>query len=330
MGVSKMAACGTWNLASIRLFELLKNSKSVLVTGIGGGYDFMSGLPLAYSLLNGGKEVTLGNLSFSHIAFHKNNDHLTDHCIIVTSDSTSQQNYFPEKYYAEFHKEKFGSTLPIYAFARNAGPKPLHDAYQKIVETHKIDAIVAVDGGTDSVMFGNEETLGTVEEDHGSIAALSLVKTVKTKVLVCLGFGVDTYHGVSHGRFLENVAEIERHGGFLGCFSLSQHNPEASTYVEAYKHVQSRMQPSIVCTSVISALEGHFGDYHANPRTKNSKLFINALMTLYWTFDLQVVANEIGYMDELVSCETINQVCIVISEYHSRVKEHRKILALPM
>lgn len=43
-------------LSSIRIFEFLSSAKHVLVAGIGGSYDFMSGLPIVFQLIGRRKE----------------------------------------------------------------------------------------------------------------------------------------------------------------------------------------------------------------------------------------------------------------------------------
>lgn len=317
-----------YSLGSIRIFELLSSAKSVLVAGIGGGYDFMSGLPIVFHLMEQGKNVYLANLSFSGTAFGPGSTKVTPQCIQVAPDSPSISDYFPERYYTEWHERQFGSRVHMYAFPL-VGAKKLATAYQHIVDTHAIDAIVAVDGGTDSIMFGDEEELGTPVEDHSSIAALMQVNKVPVKLLVCLGFGVDKFHGVSHSLFLENVAAIERDGGYLGTFSVSQHTREGKMYMDAYEHVANKMQPSIVCSSIIGAMEGKFGDFHRTHRTRGSKLFINPLMSMYWTFDLATVAKHIHYLDDIKECEDMNAVGIIIMDKHSKCTQ-RKGLPLPM
>ena len=59
--------------------------------------------------------------------------------------------------------------------------------------------------------------------------------------------------------------------------------PEAKPYREAADFVHARMpyHESIVNTSILSAIDGEFGDFHATPRTQGSELFINPLMALY-------------------------------------------------
>jgi hypothetical protein len=49
----------------------------------------------------------------------------------------------------------------------------LVDLYSYIVETHKIDAVVIFDGGSDSLMKGDEEGLGDPIEDCVSLTAVS-------------------------------------------------------------------------------------------------------------------------------------------------------------
>jgi hypothetical protein len=61
------------------------------------------------------------------------------------------------------------------------------------------------------------------------------------KMLVCLGFGADRFHGVLHAQVLETI--------------------------------------------------------------KESSLFINPLLTLYWTFELDAVARRILYRTRIYPCE---------------------------
>jgi hypothetical protein len=53
-----------------------------------------------------------------------------------------------------------------------------------------------------------------------------------------------------------------------------------------------RAQRSIVNASILAAIDGQFGDYHATNRTEGSELFINPLMSQYWFFDSDIVASR--------------------------------------
>ena len=104
--------------------------------------------------------------------------------------------------------------MPIFCFEK-VGCKPLLEGYRAVVNHLQADAVVLIDGGTDSLMRGDEAGLGTPEEDIASIAALDELE-VANKFLVCLGFGVDSFHGVCHAHALEAVADLTSQGGFLG------------------------------------------------------------------------------------------------------------------
>jgi hypothetical protein len=74
-------------------------------------------------------------------------------------------------------------------------------------------------------------------------------------------------------------------------------------------------QTSIVSSSIISAIDGNYGDYHATPRTRNSKLWINPLMPVYWCFKLSAVAERILYREAMKDTVKYADVNGVINEF---------------
>ena len=256
-------------------------------------------------------------------------------CVKVTHSTNVSQSdsYFPEFYLSRWFWERFKEDVPVFTFDREVGVSQLSSAYSKICAEHKLDAIVLVDGGTDSLMFGTERELGTPVEDQSSIVAVSTVNEVPNKYLISVGFGVDSFHGVSHGLFLENVAALERDGGYLGCFSIPKDSVEGGLYLEGYRAVAKNMQPSIVCASITDAMLGHFGNHHSTSRTKNSKLFINPLMPIYWTFELNKLAAKIPYALALRTTSSRTDVVKVIYGHHAELKRQSKMrepIPLPM
>lgn len=328
----------SWSISTPRIFDILSPAKTVLIAGCGGGYDVLSGLPLYFALRRQGKNVLLANLSFTSLDMKAGKDRYCEMCVRVTHNMRVKSEerdggYFPEYYLSQWFWEKFREDVSVYAFWREIGVSQLSAAYKKICSENKVDAIVLVDGGTDSLMFGFEERMGTPVEDQTSIMAASSVSSVATKLLVCIGFGVDSFHGVSHGLFLENVATLERNGGYLGCFSVSRHSLEGQLYHEGYQAVAKRMQPSIVSASITDAMLGYFGNHHSTSRTGSSKLFINPLMTIYWSFELAKLVAEIPYAGELLETKSAAEVMKVIVRHHSKVEKDGKIrkpIPLPM
>jgi hypothetical protein len=286
----------------IPFLSTLANAKRVLIAGCGGGFDVFAGIPLAQQLISAGKQVTFANFSFTNL-WLCGGERITPTTWRVDEQS-SEIPYFPERWLAEWLAAR-GQASPIYAFAKS-GVRPLGAAYKSIMQRHDIDLTVLVDGGTDSLIFGDEPGLGTVAEDAISTVA-ACAATENQVVLAAIGFGVDHHHGVSHHAFLENVARLIQEGGFLGTFSLVMGTPEADAFLGLVDYA-NRRQPhhqSIVCNSIASALRGEFGDYHATHRTSGSELFINPLMAQYWTFDARRIVCDMSYAAELAETEGI-------------------------
>lgn len=241
----------------------------------------------------------------------------------MTAAAEGQQSYFPEKYLAEW-LSVHGQPGGVYCFEK-VGVRPLRAAYRHILNAHAIDTIILVDGGTDILMRGDEIGLGTPAEDMTSLAAVRSLEA-PTKIVSCLGFGVDAFHGVCHAHFLENVAALSRAGGYLGTHSLHLSMPEVAAFREAVTYTHERMpaRPSIVNGSIVSALEGRFGDHHHTERTRSSELFINPLMSMYWHFDLNAVAAHSLYLESLEQTETIFDVQARIEAFHHSATKRRR------
>lgn len=315
-------------MLNLPFFAALEGARTILLAGAGGGFDIFCSLPLYFGLRHAGRQVHLASLSFSNLHGSSARE-LAPGMARVTADVWGVSGYFPELYLSKWFAER-GESIPIYCFSR-MGVQPLHASYQALVDALQVDAVVLIDGGTDSLMRGDEAGLGTPQEDVTSIAAVDLLN-VPTKLLMCLGFGIDAYHGVCHAQFLEAVAALIQQEGFLGAWSLTADMPEATLYREAVEAVFRVMgqHTSIVQSSILSALEGRFGDYHVTSRTANSSLFINPLMSLYWCFWLDPVARRNLYLDEIRDTQTYWEVTRAIEAFRNRLREIKPWVKLPM
>ncbi|HYT88350.1 MAG TPA: DUF1152 domain-containing protein [Gemmataceae bacterium] len=309
-------------------FDELDRARTILLAGAGGGYDVFSGLPLYFGLRRAGKTVHLANLSFTHLE-HASGRRLAPALLEVTADSEGSKYYFPEGYLSQWFRAQ-GEEVPIYCFDRT-GVGPIRRGYEVLLEQLGPDTIILVDGGTDSLMRGDEVDLGTPHEDIASIAAVDDLP-VPRKLLVCTAFGVDHFHGVCHAYFLEAVAELTRAGAHLGTFSLMKEMPEVQKARAATLAVFRAMPDhvSIVASSVLNAIEGWYGDVHATSRTAGSALYINPLMGLYWCFQLRAVAQRILYLDAVKKSETFIDVDDAIENYRMTCKHIRPWIDLPM
>jgi hypothetical protein len=316
------------NMLQLPFFTELESAKRILIAGAGGGYDVFSGLPLYFGLRAAGKSVYLANLSFSFLASLKTK-RLSPSVVEVDADTPRGQDYFPELFLSQWFRAQ-GDDVSIYCFSRT-GYQPLSAAYQALVKYLAVDTVILVDGGTDSLMRGDEIGLGTPQEDIASLLAVDALD-VERKLLTCLGFGVDKFHGVCHYYFLEAVAELGRTGGYLGMFSLLPEMPEVRQYRAASEAVFREMDwhVSIVGSSVLAALAGHYGDYQATERTKGSELWINPLMPVYWCFRVGAVAARVLYKDIVQTTTTYFELDEAINHFRATNQPARPWKSIPV
>jgi hypothetical protein len=310
----------------IPFFHALEHSRRVLISGCGGGFDVVSGLPLYAWVKAQGKDAFLANLSFSQLGLACREK--VGSSAWIVDHGCEHMSYFPERHLVDWLALR-GDEPTVIGFERT-GTRPLRHSYEAVVERLGIDTIILIDGGTDSVIKGDEALLGTVEEDAASIVAVDQVVCAR-KFLACLGFGIDQFHGICHHSFLENTAELTRRGGFLGCVSVSCGTAEGDAMLDAVNFLNER-QPghkSIVSNSIVSAMRGEFGDSHATQRTAGSELFINTLMSLYWCYDLAAVAANMGFYEAIADTRTFREVDNAIRLHHARTAQREwKILPL--
>jgi hypothetical protein len=305
-----------FSLAVPPLLAALGPARSVLIAGAGGGFDVYAGLPLALALWHGGMPVHLANLSFSQLELVDLDTWVAENVAAVTPDTESPDWYFPERTLARWLA---AHDLPsmVYAFPP-LGVQPLRAAYRYLTERLCIDAIVLVDGGTDILLRGDESALGTPVEDITSLAAAAGLN-VPIKLVTCLGFGIDAYHGVNHVQVLENLAALDRDGGYLGALSIPGASREAALYRDAVADAQAAtpQRPSIVNGQIAAATRGDFGDVQFTQRTSATTLFVNPLMAIYFTVDLDKLATRCLYLDRIENTHGRRQVISRIEAFRN-------------
>jgi len=311
----------TASLLEPPLITRLKQHDRILIAGAGGGFDVYAGLPLYVALRAAGREVALANLTFTYLG-ETDARYLAPHLAVATVETTGGDRYFHERRLAEWLHEA-GTPATVYVFEK-VGVRPLRAAYEHLVRELGVSAVVLIDGGTDILMRGDEAGLGTPEEDMTSLAAVSKLAGVEGFV-ASIGFGIDTYHGVCHAHVLENIAAIEREGGYLGAFAVTAAMPEGRAYLSAVSRAQRLTpgRPSIVNGSIAAAIEGQFGDVRFTQRTAGGELFINPLMSLYFGFELSAVARRSLYLEQLEVTESIFDVGARIEAFRNGVATTR-------
>lgn len=83
---------------------------------------------------------------------------------------------------------------------------------------------------------------------------------------------------------------------------------ESINFEDLCEYSFKKMETSIVNGSIKAALNGEFGNFQFTERTKDSKLFINPLMTIYWCFKLKSIANNLLCLKELQETKQMYQM----------------------
>ncbi|WP_406231291.1 DUF1152 domain-containing protein [Nocardia sp. NBC_01009] len=178
-----------------------------------------------------------------------------------------------------------------------------------------------IDGGTDILLCGDEYLLGTPEEDAASLAAVAGIDETPVRLVAALGFGIDAFHGVNHVQVLENIAELDTAGAYLGAFSIPGDCPEARRYRAAVEHAAALTpkRPSLVNGQIAAALSGRHGHVPIGGRSRATDLFVNPLMAMYFTFDLPGLAARNAYLPTLEDTVDIADISLRIGQYRAQI-----------
>lgn len=294
---------------------------NILISGCGGGFDIYGAVPIYFLLQSMNIKVTLASYSFSEIHAIVNTQAFGPDCVIVTktSEYPYENDYAPEVCLSRWFWEEKQIDVSIYTIDK-VGPKRAIEVYQAIQTTEKFDAVILIDGGTDSLLQGNEFGLGTYGEDLISIVAVHALPNV-AKYLLSIGFGVDDYHGVLHYDVLNSIACLAQDHAFLGSWSLVLEQSETQDYVAAVVYANKHhRQQSIVHNSIVSAIQGHFENYHVISRTHGTELFINPLMSIIWAFNVDGIYRHLLFTDQLKDMEDFGQVIAFLNTERNKLQ----------
>lgn len=230
----------------------------------------------------------------------------------INGTSCNGRFYFPEY---ELSKAIQG---PVYAFHGDRGGAGILKGLQNLVEMYNINTILTVDGGTDSLMLGHEEELGTPHEDMLTLSVINRLvldnQSLNLKAyLYVLGYNIDAIHNIQDRDVLSSVMDMIRKEGFLGCYHLLN-NPESSRrYYETFLECspENSWINSLVCASLVGREET---PSWIKPFRGETKIPVSPLMGLYWIFDLpKLVGSKYWDMERLAETRNDEEVCLLIN-----------------
>jgi hypothetical protein len=158
--------------------------QNILMCGCGGGFDFVHSMNIYPTLIALGKRVYIHSYSFGEVGGidPRAKTAWSEPVVKVIHAALKSNNgchYDPELNMCAFLDEQYPDGAPheIFAsYAREWTVPTLTRFYSHLVQKYAIDAIVVFDGGSDSLMRGDEAGLGDPIEDAVSVMAVHLTK----------------------------------------------------------------------------------------------------------------------------------------------------------
>ena len=105
--------------------------------------------------------------------------------------------------------------------------------------------------------------------------------------------------------------------------------PDITTSPRSMTAKSSARCQGIVNGQIAAALKGQFGDVQFTSRTKGSELFVNPLMGVYFSVDLDALARSVHYLPALEHTRTAFDVALAIEDYRDANDERRPRRVLP-
>ena len=304
----------------------LEGAERVLLIGAGGEFDVYCALPLYFALRAAGKSVTPAGVSSSELP-RRSGRWVTPDLLEVTAEIEHREGYFPELWLARWLKEH-DEQASVYA-ARLTGIAPLQASYAALAAEVNADAVVLVDGGTDSLLRGDEPGLGSPVEDISNLLAVHGLPMPR-KLLTCLGFGVPADQQLCHSYVLETIAELTASGDFLGATCWTTGMPEVARFAAAAREglAQVKRGPNPSLAGLIAALDGQFG-LDVGPKTAPTPpRLISPLATICWSFRLDAVAERLLYPAALAQTQTAMETDTLLTRFrgtHPNIKSWRPL-----
>jgi hypothetical protein len=291
---------------NLPIFDQLASCKNLLIAGMGGGFDVFCGLPIYFELQQRGQKAHLANFSFSDTNQFQQTIRLNSDLAGVQAADDWRGGYAPELHLARWFQDVRAEEITIWCF-NTTGTRQLLEGYRLLIERLAIDGILLIDGGVDSLIRGDEDGTGTLIEDAISLYTVNELSEIPVRLMACLGMGAE--QDMNYAHIMQDIAHLTKAGAFLGSCSLVPQMEAYQLYEQAVLYAQSRefQDPSVINSSIVSAVQGEYGDFHLTKKTRGSHMWISPLMAIYWCFDLPGVARENLWLHALAGTETVYQ-----------------------
>lgn len=328
---------------------------TVFLTGCGGGFDFVHATMLIPQLKRAGKKIVIGSYSFGDPSRIIGGDVVFEvgNAVVKRVDATCQpcREYGPEVGICAFLDAEYPADAPHHVYAYNARVftvPVLIAAFEELWDAHGVQAVVSTDGGSDSLMAGDESGLGDPIEDATTIAAIDAVVAsrrclvdspaaekpatqILAHLLIVVGVGCDRFNGVSDCATLRAVAELTALGGFHGCVSMTC--KESAFYDKCVTFLQQQaFFRSVIANSIVESSRGAYGadvvPASLRRRVQPGELFLWPLMSVLFVFDVRTVRQRSLLAPRLMSCQRVQDAYAALHQMREDLHAQGKLRAV--
>lgn len=307
--------------------------RKVLIVGCGGGFDFIHGMLLYPTLMELGIKVVIGSYSFGlpdklpeEAQEYESGSDLRVH--IVNGSMESDPHYAPEINLCKYLDESYPDEAhEIYAYyARDCTVGKLKTLYESFCRQHDIDGIIVFDGGSDSLMVGDEAGLGDVVEDLVTITAVGDLD-VKLKMLFVVGMGADRYNDVSDASALRAVAELSGAGGALGSMAIENESESHKFYQNAVSYIFQRQTfRSTITSFILASIAGSYANQKSEhlpfADSEEHRYYIWPLMSVLWAFNIDTVVKRSLIPNAIRNMTTVPEIWQSITDMRKGISEN--------
>jgi hypothetical protein len=273
------------------MLTALEGKNTILVLGVSGGLDIFAGMPLYYSLTKFGKKIHLANIT--HTDFKTINE-FADPIILAPGlyganfkIKTPSTNYV-EGYLSQFFKASANQDVVVWMFERTTVPM-MKKACERLIEHLKLDAIILVDGGVDSIMTGKED--GVTHNFVDNVLILKIFQEMpelngKVFSVACYDNTID---------ISKNLSLLSLQGGFYGGCYLLSFMKSYQILKMAYNYIKNNNDVLSV-DRIIKITESDFED-DEEKISPMQYLFFNTEALIYNNIVIPQMLEDMSYYD---------------------------------
>lgn len=263
--------------------QMLKNVQKVLIAGMGGGGDVLTALHVRWALEKIAPHINWiqGGITGGPVSHYDNIEEMDENSGWVTEKSHGRP---PHRLIEAVVSKRIGEK--IFLLSCDRGVKNMINSLNALIEAERIEMVIMLDGGTDSLVFlGSDVTSPT--EDTMSLAALGLGKYSKTLKYRVAGVSVV---GSDAEMTLDDISrqlmKISMAGGYLGGVFFPVER--LSEYAEILSDVlQNYPTATAQAPAIITSMQ-----FQRNDRFPYEPI-PNGFQLASFLFDAQIVA-EVG------------------------------------